>query len=98
MSVLSFFLDDITWCMESECPVKTCRRNVANMIDRTGIHSYSNFKGTGECPISRSLDECMDGCVYAKECFAKHDDPDDALKELGDIYCEECIFSSVEED
>lgn len=68
------------------------------MIDRTGLHSYAFFRGTPECPISTSLDECMDGCRYAKECFAKHDDPDDALRELISEYCEHCAFESVEED
>jgi len=68
------------------------------MIDRTGLHSYAMFKGTADCPISQSLDECMDGCIHAKECFAKHDDPDEALAELESEYCDECIFSSAEED
>lgn len=95
---ISFFLDDITWCAEENCPVISCRRNQVNMINRVGIHSYAMFRGTAECPISVSLDECMDGCIHAKECFTKHDDPDDALKELMDEYCERCAFSSVEED
>lgn len=98
MSLKSFFFDDITWCMESECPVRSCRRNTYNMIEKTGVHSYAAFKGTSECPVSRSLDECMDGCIHAKECFSKHDDPDDALRELEEAYCEKCAFSSAEED
>lgn len=68
------------------------------MIDRTGLHSFAIFKGTADCPISQSLDECMDGCLYAKECFAKHDDPDEALRVLVEEYCDGCIFSSAEED
>ena len=68
------------------------------MIDHTGIHSYAMFKGTADCPISESLDICMDGCIHAKECFAKHRDPDETLRELQDEYCEDCIFSSEEED
>ena len=90
--------DDRTWCMESNCPMQSCYRNVANMINRTGIHSFAHFKGSAECPVSCSLDQCMDGCIYAKECFSKHDDPDDALAELVDLYCEKCAFSSAEED
>ena len=89
--------DDITWCIE-KCPVLSCRRNSENMINKTGVHSYAFFKGTGECLISESLDKCMDGCVYAKQCFAKHDNPDDALNELMSEFCDKCIFSSAEED
>ena len=92
------FSDDITWCSESECPMQNCRRNVVNMINRVGLHSFANFKGTSECPVSVSLDECMDGCLYAKQCFSKHEDPDDALDELVNEYCADCAFSSVEED
>jgi len=68
------------------------------MIDHRGLHSYAFFKGTPECPISRSLDECISGCVHAKECFARHDDPDMALRALIDEYCEDCAFASAEED
>ena len=78
--------------------MRRCRRNVANMISRVGVHSYAMFKGTPECPISCSLDECMDGCIHAKECFAKHDNPDEALDELISEYCDGCAFSSEEED
>ena len=96
--MFAMFHDDITWCIEDACPMIDCYRNTANMIDRTGVHSYAMFKGTSECPVSRSLDECMDGCLHAKECFAKHDDPDDALRELEDLYCDGCMFASMEED
>lgn len=75
-----------------------CMRNNVNMIDKTGLHSYAMFKGTSECPVSAGLELCMDGCLHAKECFAKHDDPDDALKELTDEYCDDCMFASLEED
>ena len=95
---MSWIADDHTWCIEENCPMTSCYRNTENMINRTGVHSYAMFKGTAECPISRSLDECMDGCFHARECFAKHDDPDEALRELVDEYCEECIFASMEED
>lgn len=98
MSLYSWFADDITWCLRDNCPMTACRRNPVNMVNRTGLHSYAVFMGTSECPISCSLDVCMDGCVYAKECFAKHDDPDDALRELEEEHCEHCMFSSKEED
>ena len=96
-SLISFVHDDITWCAET-CPFVKCYRNSENMMDKTGFHSYAWFKGTSECPIGRSLDECIEGCVHANECFAKHDDPDEALRELQDEYCDKCIFSSLEED
>lgn len=94
----TWFADDITWCVEDRCPMKGCRRNVANMIDRSGVHSFAEFKGTSECPVCQFLDQCIDGCIHAKECFAKHDDPDCALKELEDKYCDDCMLSSLEED
>ena len=93
-----FFVDDITWCIEEDCPMIACRRNVVNMVDHSGLHSYAMFKGTAECPVSRSLDECIDGCFHARECFAAHKDPDDALRELEEKYCERCMFASMEED
>lgn len=68
------------------------------MMNKTGLHSYAVFRGTSDCPISVSFDECMDGCVHAKECFAKYKNPDDALKFLIETFCEYCVFSSVEED
>ena len=98
MSLLAMIHDDITWCLEEACPVTDCMRNVANMMDRSGLHSYAQFKGSAECMMSANMDRCMDGCVHAKEMFASHEDPDEALRELTDEYCEECIFSSVEED
>lgn len=98
MAVLAWFSDDITWCIETNCPMQTCYRNQVNMINRTGLHSWARFKGTAECPISRSLDECVDGCLYAKECFRKYDDPDEAFQVLQDEYCDDCAFAEVRED
>lgn len=98
MSLYSWMHDDITWCMESNCPMIDCRRNVINMMDKTGIHSYAIFKGTSECPASVGLDKCMDGCAYAKECFSRNENPDEALQELTEEYCEYCVLSSEEED
>lgn len=95
---IAWIHDDITWCARSECPAINCIRNTANMMNKSGLHSYADFKGTSECLVSVGLDKCMDGCVHAKECFAKHDSPDDALKELTDDYCDNCMFASVEED
>lgn len=97
MTVASFFFDDITWCTE-DCPVTNCYRNQVNMRDRTGLHSFAVFKGTAECPISRSLDECISGCIHAREIFRKYDDPDEALQALMDTYCDDCAFASKEED
>ena len=96
--MMAMIHDDITWCMEKDCPMTGCMRNQENMYDRTGLHSFAMFKGTQECPISSNLGDCLDGCRYARESFAEHEDPDDALKALMDEHCEECVFSSVEED
>lgn len=90
--------DDITWCMENKCPVIDCMRNPANIMDKTGPHSYGMFKGSSECMMSANIDRCMDGCIHAKKMFADHDDPDEALNVLMRDYCEDCIFSSAEED
>ena len=97
-SLIALIHDDITWCMESDCPMIDCMRNTINMMNRSGIHSYAMFKGTAECPVSKGLDSCVDGCVYAKECFSKYDDPNDALQELIAKHCDHCMFASIEED
>lgn len=94
----AFFHDDITWCAINDCPVISCRRNRVNMKQKAGLHSYGMFKGTDDCPVSRNIDSCMDGCLHAKQCFSNRDDPDEALRDLQDLYCDDCIFSSVEED
>ena len=90
--------DDITWCIHSECPATNCHRNPVNMMNKQGLHSYADFKGTSECLSSTDLDKCINGCIHARELFAKHDDPDDAMRELTDLYCDDCMLSSVEED
>ena len=84
----SLFFDDITWCVEENCEVKTCRRNPVNMIQRSGPHSYTIFKGTECCP---DIYKCMRSCPHAN----KHDI---TLRELEEIYCDNCAFSSMEED
>ncbi len=96
--ITAFFHDDITWCAEKDCPVISCRRNPKNMMERIGVHSYAIFKGTDECPVSKKLDSCMDGCLYAKQCFSNRDDPDEALRDLQDLYFDDCMFASLEED
>lgn len=57
MSVSTDFLtwihDDITWCIDNDCPVINCMRNPKNMSNHVGLHSYANFKETDECPIYR---------------------------------------------
>lgn len=95
--MLSLFHDDITWCM-SECPIHNCMRNPVNMMDHTGLHSYANFRGTDMCPVYKSEDGCMHLCAHVEECFSEYKDPDVALRELGEQYCDHCMFSSMEED
>lgn len=93
----SMFHDDITWCM-NDCPVRECRRNMANMIDRSGMHSYANFKWTDECPVYKMENGCMALCAHAREYLENSQDWDLALRELGEQYCDHCVFSAAEED
>lgn len=57
MSVSTDFLtwihDDVTWCIDNDCPIINCMRNTKNMMNHAGLHSYANFKETDECPIYR---------------------------------------------
>ena len=46
-----WILDDIAWCFDQDCQCKECFRNTIHMRDPTGVHSYSNFKGTSECNL-----------------------------------------------
>lgn len=48
--LLSWFHDDITWCTYDECPHLDCERNIANMMNKAGLHSYAEFKNTESCP------------------------------------------------
>ena len=45
--------DDITWCIDSACPLINCIRNPKNMRDPVGMHSYADFRQTDECQIYR---------------------------------------------
>ena len=49
--ILALIHDDITWCMDSNCPVVCCMRNQKNVMDRSGLHSYADFRNTDECMI-----------------------------------------------
>ena len=49
--MIEWIHDDITWCVHNDCPVVNCMRNPANMLNRTGLHSYADFRKTDECPI-----------------------------------------------
>lgn len=55
--------------------------------DMDGIASYLS---DDECV-------CIKYCAYARECFAENKNPYIALMELH-RYCDNCIFSSMEED
>ena len=52
----SWISQDITWCM-SECNIQNCYRNPVNMTDKTGLHSFAEFKGTDLCPLKELLNE-----------------------------------------
>lgn len=43
--------NDITWC-GSKCSFNECFRNPVNMKDKTGLHSYADFKGTNDCVLN----------------------------------------------
>ena len=38
---------------------------------------------------------CWQNCKHLEECFSKHKDPDDAMKELDDEYCWECPMAKA---
>ena len=42
------FGDDITWCI-SDCDNTECFRHQSNMKNKSGLHSYANFKDTNDC-------------------------------------------------
>lgn len=48
-----FFQDDITWC-SSDCNNTDCYRHPSNMVDKEGLHSFADFKGTDVCPMRRN--------------------------------------------
>ena len=49
IGAVEFDWDDITWC-SSKCKNTDCFRNPVNMRHKTGLHSWADFKGNGECP------------------------------------------------
>lgn len=97
-NMIAWIHDDITWCGEEHCPVVDCMRNQVNRIDKTGMYSMAMFRGTDVCPVSRDMDQCIDGCAYAKEAFASHHDPQEAMIALQNQHCDDCIFAEVGED
>lgn len=50
-ALMEWIHDDITWCMDSDCPLVGCMRNPKNMASPGGVHSYAAFRETDECPI-----------------------------------------------
>ena len=52
MNLYNWMHDDITWC-GSDCDNVSCFRHPSNMMIKDGIHSFSCFKETGECPVSK---------------------------------------------
>lgn len=52
-NLMAWIHDDITWCMQGDCPLVNCMRNPVNMMDKTGLHSYAAFRQSEECPIFR---------------------------------------------
>jgi len=58
--MIAWMHDDITWCTHSDCPRINCMRNPINMMDRTGLHSYADFRECDECSIYRG-EKYMEG-------------------------------------
>jgi hypothetical protein len=50
---MAWIHDDITWCIDNDCPLLECMRNPKNMMDHSGLHSMAAFRETDECPIYR---------------------------------------------
>lgn len=50
---LKWIHDDITWCIDSSCPIADCFRNQLNMANHSGLHSYADFRNCDECMIYR---------------------------------------------
>ena len=48
--------DDITWC-SSDCDNRLCFRHPSNMRNKSGVHSYADFKDEGECPLESQRKE-----------------------------------------
>ena len=47
-SFSDWIFDDRTWCTV-DCEMKVCYRNKKLMKNPTGVHSFSDFRGTKEC-------------------------------------------------
>lgn len=45
--------DDITWCINNECPHTECERNLANRLTKGGYFSASDFRNTDMCPLHK---------------------------------------------
>lgn len=47
--LLDFWLDDICFCTEEDCPFTNCLRNAVNIRVKSAPHSFGDFKGTELC-------------------------------------------------
>lgn len=46
---IPMFQDDITFCCR-KCSNKKCMRNQENMVEKRGLHSFSDFYDKEKCP------------------------------------------------
>ena len=49
--LFNWFHDDITWCINDECPHTECERNIQNRLTKGGYYSASDFRNTEYCLI-----------------------------------------------
>lgn len=55
------------------------------------------YDDTSDVEVRLNSNCCVQFCLYAKQCFAENKDMSIALAELHK-HCDNCIFSSMEED
>lgn len=65
-TLVDWFHDDIAWCLDEKCDRVDCFRNVANMRDPTGVHTFSMMRGTEYCPLNNTEKESGNN-QYEKE-------------------------------
>ena len=87
---LNWMRDDMSFCLSEDCDAEWCYRHCSNMANPTGIHTFSLFKGTSDCPRTRCTRDCdVTSCSLNKR--AKHPCRDEELCDYdlyGTVYCE----------
>ena len=52
-NLYEWFHDDITWCINDECPHTECERNIQNRLTKGGYYSAADFRSTEYCLIKQ---------------------------------------------